>query len=94
MRVLWVRALLDRLLDPRLGLREGVVLHVFCYGFVIANALPMLFLSYPILFNPILSYPVLSYPLLTYPILTYPNLSNPILSYPILTYILTYPTLS
>ena len=64
-----------------------LVLHVFCECFVsasaIANALPMLFLSYPSLFNPILSYPNLSYPNLSYAILSYPTLSYPILSYAI-----------
>ena len=85
-------------LDPSLGPPgangpEDLVSHVFCECFVsasaIANALPMLFLSYPFLsypslFNPILSYPILTYPILTYPILTYPNLSYAILSYAIL----------
>ena len=75
---------------PGVNRRFDVVLYVFCGCFAIANALPMLFLSYPIQ-----SYPILTYPILTYPILSYAILTNPILSYPILSYpTLPYPILS
>ena len=91
-RVLWVLAFLDPSLGPPGPNRpEDLVSHVFCECFVsasaIANALPMLFLYYPSLFNPILSYPNLSYPNLSYAILTYPILSYPMLSYPSLCYL-------
>ena len=64
-RVLRVLAFMDPSLGPPgPNGHEDLVLHVFCECFVsasaIANALPMLVLSYSTLFNPILSYPVLS----------------------------------